>query len=142
VVKYSTTVHRFLAKESRLSKKLWMPRGICERNTTTSTTTSFILAAWLIKIRVQLQLLFCQGYEGFLTQDRLLFSKPKHILLQGTLIKMLQWITSVLNATGRTTQATDDLEATMHSKQALMKFWLTDSSRPPPYQWITHISKL
>jgi hypothetical protein len=39
--------------------------------------------AEVFKIKVQLQLLFRQGYEGFLRQDCLLFSKPKHILLQG-----------------------------------------------------------
>ncbi len=37
---------------------------------------------------------------------------------------MLQWITSVLNATRRAAQAKNDLEATMQSERALMKLWL------------------
>jgi hypothetical protein len=56
-------------------------------------------AVEVLQIKVQLQLLFCQGSEGFLAQDCLLFSKTEQRLLQGTPIEMLQWIASVLNAT-------------------------------------------
>jgi hypothetical protein len=47
-------------------------------------------AAEVLQIKVQLQFLFRQGFEGFITQDRLLFSKPKQKRLQGTSINMLQ----------------------------------------------------
>jgi hypothetical protein len=88
-------------------------------------------AAEVLRIKVHFQLLFRQGSKGFLAQDRLLFFKTEQRLLQGTPIEMLQWISSVLNATRRKAQARDDMEATMNSERELMKLWLTaDTNRP------------
>jgi hypothetical protein len=81
-------------------------------------------AAEVLDIKVQLQLLYRTGRKGFLTQDCLLFSKSEATLLKGDPSEMLQWITSVLNATRRAAEAQNDMEATMTSERALMKIWL------------------
>ncbi len=81
-------------------------------------------AAEVIRIKVQLQLLYRKGRKPFLAQDRLLFSKSEATLLKGSPIEMLQWSTSVLNATRRAAAAKNDLEATMQAERDLMKRWL------------------
>jgi hypothetical protein len=81
-------------------------------------------AAVLIDIKVQLQLLFRKGQEGFLSQDKLLFSKSEGTLLKGEPNEMLQWTTSVLNASRRAAQVKNNVEAKMQVKQDLMKNWL------------------
>ena len=77
------------------------------------------------RIKAKLQMLYRKGSTGLLSQDRLLFSKTKTKLLKGSPIEMLQWITSVLNATRRAATAKNDQEATMASERALMQRWLT-----------------
>ena len=93
---------------------------------TTSSTTHSIRAAEVVRInKVQLQLLYRKGNAGLLSQDRLLFSKIEAKLLKGSPIEMLQWTTSVLNATRRAATAKNDLEAAIASERALMRRWLT-----------------
>jgi hypothetical protein len=58
-------------------------------------------AAAVVDVKVQLQLICRKGHAGFLSQDRLLFSKSETKLLKGEAKAMLQWITSALNATRR-----------------------------------------
>ena len=95
-----------------------------QRNDVKHNTLHPRRAAEVLDIKVQLQLLYRTGRKGFLTQDCLLFSKSEATLLKGDPSDMLQWITSVLNATRRAAQAKNDLEATMQSERALMKLWL------------------
>jgi hypothetical protein len=82
-------------------------------------------AAEVARIAAQLQLLYRKGCAGLLPHDRLLFSKPEAKLLKGSDLEMLQWITSVVNATRRAAVANDDLVATMNAERALMRGWLT-----------------
>ena len=81
-------------------------------------------AADILTIKVKLQLLYRKGKEGFLPNDRLLFSKSEAKLLKGEPTEMLQWITSVLHASRRAAQAKQDEEATMNAERDLMKRWL------------------
>jgi hypothetical protein len=81
-------------------------------------------AAAVIDIKVQLQFLYRKGKNGFLAQDRLLFSKTETTLLKGEPSEMLQWITSVLNAKRRAAQAKNDEAATLQAERDLMKTWL------------------
>ena len=96
-----------------------------QRNHIKNNTLHPRAAAALLDTKVQLQLLYQKGHVGFLLQDKLLFSKSEHTLLQGEPTEMLQWITSVLNATRRAAQAKHDLDATMQSERTLMQNWLT-----------------
>jgi hypothetical protein len=80
--------------------------------------------AEVIAIKVQLQILFRKGHTAFLAQDRLLFSKTVSKLLKGTPEEMLQWIVSVLNATGRAAAKKDNYECSMTAERDLMKLWL------------------
>jgi hypothetical protein len=73
-----------------------------------------------LAIRTQLQLLHQKGQDRFLLQDRLLFIKTEAILLQGSPIEMLQWISSVLNATRHAAISKDDLEATMQAERGIL----------------------
>jgi hypothetical protein len=82
-------------------------------------------AAEVAHIKVQLQILYRKGKTGLFSQDRLLFSKTEEKLLKGSPIEMLQWTTSVLNATRRAAMAKNDQEATVESERALMGCWLT-----------------
>jgi hypothetical protein len=88
-------------------------------------------AAEVIEIKVRLQLLYRQGKDDFLLQDRLLFSKTESTLLQGTPNEMLQWISSVLLATRRATADKDSIERSMQAERSLMKnCCLQDASIP------------
>ncbi len=84
-------------------------------------------AAAVVDVKVQLQLLYRKGHAGFLSQDRLLFSKSETKLLKGEAKEMLQWITSVLNATRRAAQAKNDAYASMQVERAIMQRWLQHS---------------
>ncbi len=95
-----------------------------QRNDIKHNTLHLCAAAAVIGIKVQLQLLFRKGKEGFLFQDKLLFSRLEATLLKGEPNEMLQWITSVLNASQQAAQAKNDMEATMQVERDLMKNWL------------------
>jgi hypothetical protein len=95
-----------------------------QRNNIKHNTLHLRAAAAVIDIKMQLQLLFRKGMEGFLLQDKLLFSKSEATLLKGEPKEMLQWITSVLNASRRAGQAKNDVEATMQVERDLMENWL------------------
>ena len=87
-------------------------------------------AAAVIDMKVQVQLLHTRkGKEGFLLQDKLLFSKSEaRLLKKGELTEILQRISSVLSATRRAAQAMYDVDSTMEVERALvMKRWLKRS---------------
>jgi hypothetical protein len=81
-------------------------------------------AAAALDIQVKLQLLCRKGSKGFLSQDKLLFSKSEVKSLKGEPIEMQQWISSVLHAKRRGAQAKNDFEATMEAERMLMQQWL------------------
>jgi hypothetical protein len=87
---------------------MWEQRNEINNNSLHPRRAEEVLA-----IRTQLQLLYQKGQDRFLLQDCLLFTKTEATLLQGSPIEMLQWISSVLNATRRAAIVKDDLEATM-----------------------------
>jgi hypothetical protein len=95
-----------------------------QRNDIKHNTPHPRAAAAAIDIKVRLQFLHRKGKEGFLAQDKLLFAKTETKLLKGEPSEMLQWITSVLNATWRAAQAKNDEAATMQAERELMKAWL------------------
>jgi hypothetical protein len=102
---------------------MWQQRNDIKHNTLHPRA-----AAAVIDIKVQLQLLYRNGSAGFLSQDKLLFNKSEATLLKGESSEMLQWITSVLNATRRAAQAKNDAYATMKTERALMKRWLQENA--------------
>jgi hypothetical protein len=108
-----------IQKALEVAWDMWEQRNHIKHNTLHPRA-----AAAVMDIKVQLQLLYRKGKAGFLSQDKLLFSKSEEKLLKGEPTEMLQWITSVLNATRRAAQAKNDAEATMQDERALMKRWL------------------
>jgi hypothetical protein len=78
-------------------------------------------SAALADVKGQLQLLCRKGSGRFLSQDKLLFNKSEAKLSKGEASEMLQWITSVLNASRRAAQAKTDAEATMQVERDLMQ---------------------
>jgi hypothetical protein len=95
-----------------------------QRNDIKHNTMHPRAAAAALDIQVKLQLLYRKGSKGFLSQDKLLFSKSEVKLLKGEPIEMQQWISSVLHAKRRAAQAKNDFEATMEAERALMQRWL------------------
>ena len=98
-----------------------------QRNDIKHNTLHPRAAAAVLDIKVQLQMLYRKGSTEFLSQDKLLFTKSEDTLLKGDSSEMLQWITSVLNATRRAAQAKNDAYATMKTERSLMKRWLQDN---------------
>jgi hypothetical protein len=98
---------------------MWQQRNDIKNNSLHPRRVTKVTA-----IKVQLQLLYRKGRKPFLAQDRLLFSKTKSKLLNGTPEEMLQWISSVLNANRRAAAAKADLDSSMTAERGLMKLWL------------------
>jgi hypothetical protein len=73
--------------------------------------------AAVLTIKVQLQMLYRHGKDAFLPQDCLLFAKSKETLLKGTPEEMLQWISSVTNATHRAVDAKASLARSMTAER-------------------------
>ena len=84
-----------------------------QRNDIKHNTLHLRAALAVLDIKVKLQLLYRKGCNGFLSQDKLLFSKSEVKLLKGVPTEMLQWISSVQHAKKRAAQAKKDLAATM-----------------------------
>ena len=95
-----------------------------QRNDIKHNTLHPRAALAVLDIKVKLQLLYRKGCNGFLSQDKLLFSKSEVKLLKGEPNEMLQWISSVQHAKKRAAQAKKDRAATMQIERALMKRWL------------------
>ena len=101
---------------------MWEQRNDIKYNTRSTRTHTALV---VLDIKVKLQLLYRKGCNGFLSQDKLLFSKFEVKLLKGEPnTEMLQWISSVQHAKKRAAQAKKDLAATMKIERALMKRWL------------------
>ena len=111
-----------IQKALEIAWDMWEQRNHIKHNTLHPRA-----AAAVVDIKVQLQLLYRNGHAGFLSQDRLLFSKSETKLLKGEAKEMLQWITSVLNATRRAAQAKNDAYASMQVERAIMQRWLQHS---------------
>jgi hypothetical protein len=98
---------------------MWEQRNDIEHNTLHPRA-----AAAVFEIKAQLQLLYSEGKDGFISQDQLLFFKSADTLLKGEPAEMLQWITAVLHAKERSAQAKQDIVATILEERALMRCWL------------------
>jgi hypothetical protein len=98
---------------------MWEQRNDIKHNTSHPRREAAVM-----NIQVQLQMLYRHGKDAFLPQDCLLFAKTEETLLKGTPEKMLQWISSVTNATHRTVDAKAALARSMTAERDLLKRWL------------------
>ena len=108
-----------ITKAIEVAWDMWEQRNDIKHNTLHPRR-----AAAVARIKAQLHLLYRTGSDGFLPQDKLLFSKSLPKLLKGSPSEMLQWITSALNATRRAADAKQDKTASMAAERALMTRWL------------------